>query len=56
MTARNGEQAERLARDELDELRARVDCRTVLEAAGWELDGRSSTRNAAKYRNAGLTP
>ena len=51
MTARNGEHAERLARDELDELRARVDCRTVLEAAGWELDGRDSTRNAAKYRN-----
>ena len=37
--------------DELTELRARVDCRTVLEQAGWELDGRESTRRAAKYRN-----
>lgn len=37
--------------DELTELRARVDCRTVLEQAGWELDGRESSRRAAKYRN-----
>jgi len=36
--------------DELIELRARVDCRTVLEEAGWELDARESTRRAAKYR------
>ena len=32
------------------ELRARVDCRTVLEHAGWQLDRRESTRRAAKYR------
>lgn len=37
--------------DELAELRARVDCRTVLEQAGWELDLRESTRRAAKYRD-----
>ncbi len=37
-------------RDELAELRQRVDCRTVLERAGWELDARESTRRAAKYR------
>lgn len=36
--------------DELVELRARVDCRSVLEAAGWELDVQGSTRKAAKYR------
>ncbi len=36
--------------DELVELRARVDCRSVLEAAGWELDAHESTRRAAKYR------
>jgi hypothetical protein len=35
---------------ELDELRAKVDCRTVLENAGWSLDARASTRLAAKYR------
>jgi hypothetical protein len=37
-------------KDELIELRGRVDCRSVLEAAGWELDVRESTRKAAKYR------
>lgn len=36
--------------DELAELRARVDCRAVLERAGWELDAKESTRRAAKYR------
>ena len=36
--------------DELTELRARVDCRAVLERAGWTLDERESTRGAAKYR------
>ena len=51
MVTRDDEQAERLARDELDELRARVDCRTVLEAGGWELDAKESTRGAVKYRN-----
>ncbi len=35
---------------ELEDLRARVDCRLVLERAGWELDARESTRGAAKYR------
>ena len=51
MTTRNDELALRLAREELDELRARVDCRAVLEADGWELDGKESTRAAAKYRS-----
>ncbi len=51
MTMRNDDQVERQARDELDELRARVDCRTVLEAGGWELDAKESTRGAVKYRN-----
>jgi len=37
--------------DELVELRTRVDCRAVLEAASWELDARESTRHAAKYRH-----
>ena len=50
MTTRGDVEAERLARDELDELRARVDCRAVLEAGGWELDAKESTRRAAKYR------
>ena len=35
---------------ELAELRARVDCRVVLERAGWQMDGRESTRRATKYR------
>jgi hypothetical protein len=38
---------------ELVELRERVDCRTVLERAGWQLDERESTRRAAKYRRGG---
>lgn len=37
-------------RDELTELRQRVDCRTVLERAGWEMDGKESSRRAVKYR------
>lgn len=37
--------------DEIAELRAQVDCRTVLEQAGWELDGKESTRHAPKYRH-----
>ena len=37
--------------DELTELRARVNCRAVLERAGWTLDERESTRGAAKYRH-----
>jgi hypothetical protein len=36
---------------ELDELRSRVDCRTVLERAGWALDTRESTQHAVKFRN-----
>jgi len=51
MTTSGDAQAERLAQNELDELRARVDCRTVLEAGGWELDAKESTRRAVKYRN-----
>ena len=37
--------------DELTDLRARVDCRAVLERAGWTLDEQESTRGAAKYRH-----
>ncbi|KPF78344.1 hypothetical protein IP88_04125 [alpha proteobacterium AAP81b] len=36
---------------ELERLKEMVDCALVLERAGWELDGRESTRNAAKYRH-----
>lgn len=36
---------------ELHELRERVDCRTVLERAGWTMDAQESTRRAVKYRN-----
>jgi hypothetical protein len=36
--------------DEIGALRARVDCRTVLERAGWQLDKAESTRRAVKYR------
>lgn len=36
---------------EIDELRERVDCRTVLERAGWELDKPESTQHAVKFRN-----
>ncbi|MBU8541746.1 DUF3991 and TOPRIM domain-containing protein [Falsiroseomonas tokyonensis] len=36
--------------NEIDALRARVDCRTVLERAGWQLDIAESTRRAVKYR------
>ena len=35
---------------ELTELRERVDCRAVLERAGWQLDRRESSRRSAKYR------
>jgi hypothetical protein len=35
---------------ELVELRERVDCRTVLERAGWQVDEGESSRRAAKYR------
>lgn len=43
--------SDRAARDELVELRAGVDCRVVLDAAGWEQDDKESTRGAVKYRN-----
>jgi hypothetical protein len=36
--------------DEIGALRAGVDCRTVLERAGWQLDKAESTRRAVKYR------
>jgi len=36
---------------ELDELRSAVDCRAVLERAGWKLDAAESTKHAAKYRS-----
>lgn len=35
---------------ELTELRERVDCRAVLERAGWQLDRRESSRRSTKYR------
>lgn len=35
---------------EIAALRARVDCRAVLEHAGWRIDLRESTRRAVKYR------
>lgn len=35
---------------ELESLRNLVDCRAVLECAGWELDQAESSANAAKYR------
>ncbi|CAH2605740.1 conserved protein of unknown function (plasmid) [Rhodovastum atsumiense] len=35
---------------EIAALRARVDCRAVLEHAGWRMDIRESTRRAVKYR------
>ena len=46
---RSQQQQERDAA-ELEELRAAVDCCTVLERAGWKLDARESTKGAAKYR------
>lgn len=36
---------------ELDSFRAQVDCRAVLEQAGWLLDAKESSKNAVKYRN-----
>ena len=36
--------------DELTELRQRVDCRAVLEHAGWLVDKPASSRQAVKYR------
>lgn len=36
--------------DELRELRDRVDCRAVLERAGWALDAEGSTREYVRYR------
>jgi len=38
---------------ELDELRDRVNCCTVLEVARWHLDQAESSRNSPKYRNGG---
>jgi hypothetical protein len=35
---------------ELDGFRSRVDCRTLLERAGWQFDKGESTANAAKFR------
>jgi hypothetical protein len=36
--------------DEIGALRAQVDCRTVLERAGWQFDKAESTRRAVKFR------
>jgi hypothetical protein len=35
---------------EIEQLRRQLDCRAVLECAGWALDKRQSSVNAAKYR------
>ncbi|MGX7743954.1 DUF3991 and toprim domain-containing protein [Rhodopseudomonas parapalustris] len=35
---------------EIEELRAKVGCATLLESEGWQLDLKESTRNAVKYR------
>lgn len=37
----------------MEALRAKVSCEAVLEQAGYELDGRESTRRAVKYRHGG---
>lgn len=42
-----------MRREELEALRAKVNCEAVLERAGYELDGRESTRRAVKYRHGG---
>ena len=47
MTTQNDELALHLAREELDELRARVDCRAVLEA-DWSGRDRARTPPAAR--------
>lgn len=43
-------QAHRVEKADLDELRAKVPCSAVLEAAGFALDLKESTRKAMKYR------
>jgi hypothetical protein len=40
-----------MADAELERLRQSVDCRLILERAGWLLDAKESTRLAAKYRS-----
>ena len=40
-------------REELEALRAKVSCEAVLEQAGYEIDGKESTRRALKYRHGG---
>ena len=40
-----------MADAELERLRQSVDCRLILERAGWQLDAKESTRLAAKYRS-----
>lgn len=37
-------------RQEIEELRAKVSCGAVLEADGWKIDIKESTRRAVKYR------
>ncbi len=40
-----------MKREELEELRAKVNCEAVLEKAGFEMDVKESSRRAIKYRN-----
>ena len=35
---------------DIEALREQVDCRSVLERAGWRMDRKESTRRAVKYR------
>ena len=43
----------KMKREELEALRAKVSCETVLEQAGYKLDVKQSTRRAVKYRRDG---
>lgn len=44
---------EKMKREELEALRAKVNCEAVLERAGYEIDLKESTRRAVKYRRGG---
>jgi len=44
---------EKMKREELEALRAKVSCEALLEQAGYEIDLKESTRRAVKYRRGG---